>query len=591
MRIGSFYSLSLFSGFISNGIRNGTIVASNSRQYSSVMIPSLPRLLSIQSHVIHGFVGSKAACFPLQCMGFDVNCINTITLSNHPGYSGGTGGKSISNDDYQELIDGLEKNNLLLYDVIINGYTKTEDNLTLVYDTIKKVMQVNEKCIYVCDPVLGDDGKLYVPMSLIEVYRSKLIPLSYCVIPNQFEAEVLTGCSITSIKEAKVAIQRLHDMGPKVVILKGLRLDDDPSSLSIMASIVVDGDDGSSASRQSSIIRCKINKIDQKYVGCGDCFVAITTGLIHQCVDRKKHISDIDLCEIVENACKAMETVLIRSQLSSSKELRIIDSIDTFIGLKDSTRSISDTNSKTNSLIIANNHKISGIIFDMDGTLTNPGAIDFNKMYLRVGELIRLENEKLLSMASASAGVNEVVLHQEIDRKCGDILSQVNAITNEVLRQKAHDIIIDEELVGVANMSLRHDLVSFLSLLKKNRIQVAISTRNCQYALEKFLEHELIQQSGVIFHPILSRDSLNSINKPDPFVATHIHTHTWDTSPVDDQHEIWFVGDSIDDILCGKGSGCKTCLIETKENLKVDRQLPNLVVGSLMEFAHSIGLR
>lgn len=31
------------------------------------------RVLSIQSHVAFGYVGGKAAAFPLQCLGYDVD--------------------------------------------------------------------------------------------------------------------------------------------------------------------------------------------------------------------------------------------------------------------------------------------------------------------------------------------------------------------------------------------------------------------------------------------------------------------------------------------------------------------------------------
>ncbi len=31
------------------------------------------RILSIQSHVSYGYVGGKAAVFPLQCLGYDVD--------------------------------------------------------------------------------------------------------------------------------------------------------------------------------------------------------------------------------------------------------------------------------------------------------------------------------------------------------------------------------------------------------------------------------------------------------------------------------------------------------------------------------------
>ncbi len=35
------------------------------------------RILSIQSHVAYGYVGGKAAVFPLQCLGYDVDVSTT----------------------------------------------------------------------------------------------------------------------------------------------------------------------------------------------------------------------------------------------------------------------------------------------------------------------------------------------------------------------------------------------------------------------------------------------------------------------------------------------------------------------------------
>ena len=46
----------------------------------------LRRILSLQSHVVHGYVGNKAAVFPLQVLGFNVEAVNTVTLSNRPDY-------------------------------------------------------------------------------------------------------------------------------------------------------------------------------------------------------------------------------------------------------------------------------------------------------------------------------------------------------------------------------------------------------------------------------------------------------------------------------------------------------------------------
>ena len=37
------------------------------------MATTSERVLSIQSHVVFGYVGGKAAVFPLQCLGYDVD--------------------------------------------------------------------------------------------------------------------------------------------------------------------------------------------------------------------------------------------------------------------------------------------------------------------------------------------------------------------------------------------------------------------------------------------------------------------------------------------------------------------------------------
>ena len=46
-------------------------------------------ILSIQSHVVYGYVGNKAATYPLQSMGYDVWPINTVQFSRHTGYKNG----------------------------------------------------------------------------------------------------------------------------------------------------------------------------------------------------------------------------------------------------------------------------------------------------------------------------------------------------------------------------------------------------------------------------------------------------------------------------------------------------------------------
>ncbi len=121
-------------------------------------IMSLPRVLTIQSHTVSGYVGNKAATFPLQCLGFHVDAINTVTLSNHPAYSEGCRGSSLEPDEMAELVEGLKLNNMLHYDSIVSGYMRSEELLAQTAEAVRAIRAVNPNAAYICDPVLGDGG-------------------------------------------------------------------------------------------------------------------------------------------------------------------------------------------------------------------------------------------------------------------------------------------------------------------------------------------------------------------------------------------------------------------------------------------------
>lgn len=190
--------------------------------------------------------------------------------------------------------------------------------------------------------------------------------------------------------------------------------------------------------------------------------------------------------------------------------------------------------------------RVKGVIFDMDGTLTEHGSIDFAAMYSRNG-LQRRHNT--------------------------DILSLINGLPTEEEREKAMNVILEEELLGIERMKLRPNLHDLIKLLKESEIKTALSTRNCELAYIKFMERAELHRDT--FSPALHRDSLGGINKPDPAVARHVLDH-WGIK-AGEEHHVWFVGDSLDDMLCGKEAGCKTCLITTDSNKKILDIYPHLV--------------
>ena len=66
-------------------VKNALKLLSTGR-VSRAMADATERILSIQSHVVSGYVGNKSATFPLQLLGFETDCINSVQFSNHTGY-------------------------------------------------------------------------------------------------------------------------------------------------------------------------------------------------------------------------------------------------------------------------------------------------------------------------------------------------------------------------------------------------------------------------------------------------------------------------------------------------------------------------
>ncbi|CAH3152668.1 unnamed protein product, partial [Porites lobata] len=78
------------------------------------------RVLSIQSHVVSGYVGNDSATFPLQVLGFEVDTINSVQLSNHTGYEH-IKGQVLDSKELKELFEGLKLNNLHQFSHLLTG--------------------------------------------------------------------------------------------------------------------------------------------------------------------------------------------------------------------------------------------------------------------------------------------------------------------------------------------------------------------------------------------------------------------------------------------------------------------------------------
>ncbi|GJJ76469.1 pyridoxine kinase [Entomortierella parvispora] len=182
---------------------------------------SSPRVLSIQSHIVSGYCGNKAATFPLQLLGFDVDVMNTVSFSNHTGYPSWTGEKA-TGDQLTKLFEGLETNGLVDYTHLLTGYIGSAQNLTAVASIIER-LQDHGQPFFVLDPVMGDHDQLYVQPDVIPIYKG-LLKFAKAITPNQFEAEILADKKITDIQSCLEVIDILHKEGVEHVILTSVTL-------------------------------------------------------------------------------------------------------------------------------------------------------------------------------------------------------------------------------------------------------------------------------------------------------------------------------------------------------------------------------
>ncbi|XP_038044216.1 pyridoxal kinase-like [Patiria miniata] len=258
------------------------------------------RVLSIQSHVVSGYVGNKSATFPMQVHGYEVDTINSVQLCSHTGYKVFQG-QVLNANELRSLSDGLKANDINHYSHLLTGYVGSKSFLREVIEVVKELREKNPDIIYVCDPVMGDNGKFYVPEELMPIYRDDLLPLANMITPNQFEAELLSGQKITNEQSALEAMQILHDKGIQTVILSSV-----PSGSGTLTSYGTTVKDG-----KRTGCRVEYPAFDCQFTGTGDLFSALLLVWSHT------HHDNLQLA--LEKTVSGMQAVLQRTLQSAQK--------------------------------------------------------------------------------------------------------------------------------------------------------------------------------------------------------------------------------------------------------------------------------
>ena len=199
------------------------------------------RFLSLQSHVAYGYVGNRAATFPLQRLGHEVWAVNTVEFSNHTGY-GAWRGRVASAEQVAEIVQGIEAlGQFSRCDGLLTGYVGDAALADVVLDTARRVRAANPRSVWCCDPVLGDiDTGIYVKPGIDAFFRDRAIPAADLVTPNHFELEHLTGRTVATMAEALSAARTLLQGGPRLALITSLRRADAPPDTIEMIAVTPD---------------------------------------------------------------------------------------------------------------------------------------------------------------------------------------------------------------------------------------------------------------------------------------------------------------------------------------------------------------
>ncbi|KAF8677401.1 glycosyl hydrolase 30 family [Rhizoctonia solani] len=242
----------------------------------------LPRSLGYGSYkesIIHpvtcsSWICNKAATFPLQLLGWDVDAINTVQFSNHSDA----------------------------------GYVPGAEALSALADFATHLKAKNPNLLFVLDPVMGDDGKMYVANDVLPVYRDRLLPLATVITPNWFEVELMTQIHLASQDSIRSALRSLHfDHGVRnvvvtsVIVREGSRLSDEVTAAGLRAGSSYSSDGltdsidlndeyilciASSAHDDPSIAPAvyalAVPRIKGYFSGVGDLFSALVMAHFHQ---------------------------------------------------------------------------------------------------------------------------------------------------------------------------------------------------------------------------------------------------------------------------------------------------------------------
>ena len=154
---------------------------------------------------------------------------------------------------------------------------------------------------------MGDAGELYVPESLVNIYRERVLKHATIITPNQYEAEILSGIQIRSESDALSVIRHFHSESYNIpiVVLSSVELENDANHLTLYAS------------NKQNTYKIRFKKLEGNFTGTGDALSALFLAFYKVHGNAQFHTA-------LEKTIGAIQSILSRTP--PGEELRLIES-------------------------------------------------------------------------------------------------------------------------------------------------------------------------------------------------------------------------------------------------------------------------
>lgn len=168
-------------------------------------------VIVVSSHVARGSVGNRAAVFALETLGHPVWAVPTVLLPWHPGHGPAT--RIVPEaGQFSAFMKDLQRAPWLgEVAAVLSGYLGDARQASDVTALVESVKARNPHALYVCDPVMGDAGGLYVPEATATAMRDQLLPIADIATPNRYELEWIAGRVLGDRSEI---IDAAREIGP-----------------------------------------------------------------------------------------------------------------------------------------------------------------------------------------------------------------------------------------------------------------------------------------------------------------------------------------------------------------------------------------